>query len=59
MLVYDQDQEPLGVRKFKSKYLGPYIVSKVLKKETYDLIDCDGNKLLEPQNGLYLKKYNS
>ena len=36
---------------------GPYIMSKVLKKGTYELIDFDGNKLAEPRNGLYLKKY--
>ena len=38
-------------------WLGPYIVSKVLKKGTYELIDFDGNKLAETRNVLYLKKY--
>ena len=38
-------------------WLGPYIVSKVLNKGAYELIDFDGNKLPEPRNGLYLKKY--
>ena len=33
------------------------IVSKVLKKGAYELIDFEGNKLPEPRNGLYLKKY--
>ena len=38
-------------------WLGPYIVLKVLKKGAYELTDVDGNKLLEPRNGLNLKKY--
>ena len=36
-------------------WLGPYIVSKVLNKGAYELIDFDGNKLAEPRNGLYQK----
>ena len=59
VLLWDQDKEPLGVGKFKSMWLGPYVVSKVLKKGTYELIDFDGNKLPEPRNGLYLKKYDA
>ena len=57
VLLWDQDKEPLGAGKFKAMWLGPYVVSKVLKKGAYDLIDFDGNKLPEPRNGLYLKKY--
>ena len=38
-------------------WLGIYVVSKVLNKGAYELIDFDGNKLPEPRNGLYLKKY--
>ena len=38
-------------------WLGPYVVSKVLKKGAYELTDFEGNKLPEPRNGLYLKKY--
>ena len=49
--------KPLGVGKFRSMWLGPYIMSKVLKKGAYELIYFDGNKLAEPRNGLYLKKY--
>ena len=41
---------------FRSMWLGTYVVSKVLKKGAYELIDFDGNKLHEPRNGLYLKK---
>jgi len=57
ILLYDQDREPLGPRKFKSIWIGPYIVSKVLKKGAYELTDYEGNKLVEPRNGLYLKNY--
>ena len=57
VLLWDQDKEPLGEGKFKAMWLGPYVVSKFLKKGAYELIDFDGNKLPEPRNGLYLKKY--
>ena len=57
VLLWDQDKEPPGVGKFRSMWLGPYIISKVLKKGAYELIDFDGNKLPKPINGLYLKKY--
>ena len=57
VFLWDHDKEPLGVGKFKSMWLGPYAVSKVLKKGAYELTDYDGNKFLEPRNGLYLKKY--
>ena len=57
VLLWDQDKEPLGAGKFRSMWLGPYIMSKVLKKGTYELIDFDGNKPAEPRNGLYLKRY--
>ena len=57
VLLWDQDKEPLGAGKFRSMWLGPYVVSKVLKKGAYELIYFDGNKLPEPRNGLYLKKY--
>ena len=57
VLLWDQDKEPLGVGKFSSMWLGPYVMSKVLNNGTYELIDFEGNKLPEPRNGLYLKKY--
>ena len=51
-------KNPWGVLgKFKSICLGPYVVSKVLKKGAYQLTNFDGNEFLEPRNGLYLKKY--
>ena len=56
-MLWDQDKEPLGVGKFKSMWLGPYVVSKVLKKGAYELTYFERNKLPEPRNGLYLKKY--
>lgn len=57
VLLYDQDKEPLGLGKFKSMWIGPYIVSIVLKKGAYELTHYEGNKLEEPRNGLYLKKH--
>jgi len=50
VLVYDQD-------KFKSMWYGPFIVKQVLKKGAYELIEFEGNKLVEPRNELYLEKY--
>ena len=57
VLLWDQDKEPLGIRNIKSVWLGPYVVSKFLKKGAYELTDFEGNKPPEPRNGLYLKKY--
>ena len=57
VLLWDQGKEPLGEGKFKAMCLGPYVVSKILSKGAYELVDFHGNKLLEPRNGLYLKKY--
>ena len=57
VLLWDQDKEPLGEGKFKSMWLGPYVVSIVLKKGAYELTYFEGNKLPEPRNGLYLKNY--
>ena len=56
-MLKDQDKETLGAGKFKSMWLRPYIVSKVLKNVAYELTDFDGNKFPKPRNGLYLKKY--
>ena len=36
---------------------GPYIISHVLEKGAYELVDYDGIPLGEPRNGLYLKRY--
>ena len=55
VLVYDQDKDALWVGKFKPLWHDPYIISKVLQKGAYELVDYKGNKLARPQNGLYLK----
>ena len=57
VLLWVEEKDPLVAGKFKSMWLGPYIMSKVLKNGVYELTDFDGNKLSEPRNGLYLKKY--
>lgn len=55
VLVYDQDKDTLGAGKFEPLWHGPYIISKVLQKGAYELVDYEGNHLARPQNGLYLK----
>ena len=57
VLVYDQDKDTLGAGKFEPLWYGSYIISKVLKKGAYELVDYEGNKLARPRNGLYLKQY--
>jgi hypothetical protein len=58
-LVYNQDKDPLGAGKFKPMWFEPFIIKEVLKKDTYRLVYFEGNALVEPRNGLYLKKYYS
>ena len=36
---------------------GPFIISKVLEKGAYELVDYDGIPLGQPRNELYLKRY--
>ena len=55
VLVYNQDKDALEAGKFKPLWYGPYIISKVLQKGAYELVDYEGNKLAKPRNGLYLK----
>ena len=43
VLVYDQDKDTLCVGKFEPLWYGPYIISKVLKKGAYELVDYEGN----------------
>ena len=57
ILLWDQDKEPLGARKFNPMWHGPYVVKHVLEKGSYELVDYEGIALAEPRNGLYLKKY--
>lgn len=57
VFLYDQDKDPLGAGKFNPMWHGLYVLQRVLKKGAYELADYEGNVLLEPINGLYLKKY--
>ena len=57
VLTYDQKHDKLWARKFESMWHGPYIVSHVLEKGAYELVDYDGIPLGEPHNELYLKRY--
>jgi hypothetical protein len=57
VLLYDQAKEPLGVCKFKPMWNNPYIVRHVLEKGSYELEYYEGNMLVEPMNGIYLKRY--
>ena len=52
VLNYDQTHY-----KLESMWYGPYIVSKVLEKGAYELVDYDGIPFGKPRNGLYLKRY--
>ena len=56
---YDQTCEKLGEGKFEVMWYGPFIISKVLEKGAYKLIDYDGIPLWQPRNGLHLKRYYS
>ena len=57
VLLYEQDRDLLGAKKFEAMWWGPYIVRRVLEEGAYELVDYDGTPLSEPRNGLYLKKY--
>eukprot|EP00253_Pinus_taeda_P021332 PITA_21332 len=57
VLLYDQESDNLGAGKFKSLWMGPYIVKRVLAKGAQELMDYDGIPLAQPRNGLYLKRY--
>ena len=56
-LTYDQKHDKLGVGKLESMWHGPSIISLVLEKGSYQLIDYDRIPLREPRTGLYLKRY--
>jgi hypothetical protein len=57
VLLYEQDRDLLGAKKFEAMWRGPYIVRRVLEKGAYELVDYDGIPLSEPRNGIYLKKF--
>ena len=59
VLLYDQEADVIGKRKFEALWHGPYISKWVLAKGTYELVDYDGIPLAKPRNGLYLKRYYS
>jgi hypothetical protein len=52
-------RNPLEAGKFKPMWFGPFVTKEVLKKGAYRLVEFEGNALVEPRNGLYLKKYHS
>ena len=55
--MWDQAKETFGIGKFNPMWHGPYVVKHVLEKGAYKLVDYEGTALVEPRNGLYLKKY--
>ena len=57
VLNCDQKHDKLGKGKFESMWYVPFIVSKVLEKGAYELVDYDGIPFGKPRNGLYLKRY--
>ena len=56
-LTYDQKHDKIGKGNLEYMWYGPFIMSKVLEKWAYDLIDYDGIFFVQPHNGLYLKMY--
>ena len=57
VLTYDQRYDKVGKENFESMWYGPFVISKVLEKGAYELVDYDGIPLGKPRNGLYLKRY--
>ena len=57
VLTYDERHDKLGKVKFESMLYGPFILSKVLEKGAYELVDYDRIPFGQPHNGLYLKRY--
>ena len=57
VLTYDQRHDKIGKVKFESMWYGPFVVSRVLDKGAYKLIDYDRIPFRKPRNGLYLKRY--
>ena len=54
--TYDQRHDKLGKGKFESLWYDPFVISKVLEKGAYELIDSDRIPFGKPCNGLYLKR---
>ena len=57
VLTYDERHDKLGAGKFESMWNAPYIISRVLEKGVYELVDYDGIPLGEPHNELYPNRY--
>ena len=57
VLVYDQDNDKIGKGKFVPKWFGPLVVKTILKRGAYELVNYDGEPLLEIRYGFYMKKY--
>ena len=57
VLVNDQDNDKIGKGKFVPKWFVPLVVKTVLKTSSYELVNYDGEPLLDIRNGLYLNKY--
>ena len=57
VLTYDPKHDKLGKGKLESMWYGPFIVSKVLEKGAYDLVDYNGILFGKPRNGFYLERY--
>lgn len=55
VLVYDHDHDKIGVGKLEPFWDGPWIMECVLQKGAYEVVDYDGNPLLDPQNGFISK----
>ena len=47
-LLYDQEADLMGTRKFEPLWHGTYIVKRVMDKGTYELVDYDGISLAQP-----------
>ena len=48
VLTNDQRYDKLGKGKFESMWYGPFVISKVLEKGAYELVDYDGIPLGQP-----------
>ena len=59
VLTYDQRYDKLVKGNFESMWYRPFLISKVLEKGSYELVDYDGIPLGQHGNGLYLKRYYS
>ena len=57
VLTYDQSYDKLGKGKFESMWYSPFVISRVLEKGAFELMNYDGIPLGQLCNGLYLKRY--